>query len=106
MKQQLFYNKEEPIYKNQNEPKKKMEFMQKAVIISLMLPFVWVTFSYILAWCDKDSTLENLSTMVVSVPIATVVSYAIQNCSRAKWFKDKTKNKPENTIEGGNKRGC
>jgi len=73
--------------------KKRLEFMQRAVIIALMLPFIWVTFSYILAWFDKVNPLEQLSVAVVSVPIATVVSYAVQNCFRAKWFKDKTANK-------------
>lgn len=70
--------------------KNKLEFMQKAVLIALLLPFVWVTLSYILAWCEKPTTLEQLSMAVVSVPIATIISYATQNCIRAKWFKDKT----------------
>ena len=83
--------------------KKKLEFMQRAVLIALMLPFIWVTFSYILAWCNKNNPLEQLSVAVVSVPIATVVSYAIQNCSRAKWFKDKTANTKITESEANNR---
>ena len=83
-------NQNEVIIKSKS--KKKTEFMQKAVLISLMLPFIWVTLSYILAWCEKPTTLEQLSMAVVSVPIATIISYATQNCIRAKWFKDKTQN--------------
>ena len=92
MKQQILcetnQNQNEVITKSKS--KKKTEFMQKAVLISLMLPFIWVTLSYILAWCEKPTTLEQLSMAVVSVPIATIISYATQNCIRAKWFKDKT----------------
>ena len=68
--------------------------MQKMVVASLVLPYVWVSLSYILAWCGNQNTLEQLSVAVVSVPIATVVAYAIQNCFRAKWFKDKTADQP------------
>lgn len=87
----------------QKSKKKKLEFMQRAVLITLMLPFIWVTFSYVLAWCDKINTLEQLSVAVVSVPIATVISYAIQNCTRAKWFKDKTSKHKGDSIYGNTK---
>lgn len=83
--------------------KKKLEFMQRAVLIALMLPFIWVTFSYILAWNDKSNPLEQLSVAVVSVPIATVISYAVQNCSRAKWFKEKTANTTATESEVNNR---
>ena len=87
---------------SQKPKKKKLEFMQRAVLIALMLPFIWVTMSYVLAWYNKKNPLEQLSVAVVSVPIATVVSYAVQNCSRAKWFKDKTAN---TKTEEANNRG-
>ena len=71
--------------------RKKLEFMQAVIIISFAFALLWVTNSYLMAWCDKINPLENLSGIVVSAPIASIIGYAVQNCSRAKWFKDKTK---------------
>ncbi|GHU38840.1 hypothetical protein FACS1894105_13180 [Clostridia bacterium] len=76
--------------KRKNKP---LEFMQCAVIAALCLPFLWVTYSYILAQQDKINTLENLSMTVITVPVAAIIWYVIQNCARAKWFGDKTKSK-------------
>lgn len=110
MKQQYLYVKSTP-----KQQKRKLEFMQITVLIALLLPFVWVSFSYVLAWYNKVNTLESLSGVVVSVPVSAIVGYVSQNCVRAKWFKDKTANKevpePEQqaiqqNVNGGNIRGC
>ncbi|GHU36655.1 hypothetical protein FACS1894105_07360 [Clostridia bacterium] len=58
--------------------KKPLEFMQCAVIAALCLPFLWVTYSYILAQQDKINTLENLSMTVITVPVAAIIGYVIQ----------------------------
>ena len=58
--------------KKPKKQKKQLEFMQKIVSTTILLPFIWVTFSYILAWFDKSNPLENLSSVVVSVPIPAV----------------------------------
>ena len=77
--------------KRKRRRKKRLEFMQAVIIISFAFALLWVTNSYLMAWCDKINPLENLSGIVVSAPIASIIGYAVQNCSRAKWFKDKTK---------------
>ena len=64
--------------------------MQIVVLIAIALPFLWVTLSYILAWFDKINPLENLSSAVVTVTVSAILGYIVQNCSRAKWFGDKT----------------
>lgn len=76
-----------------------MEFMQKVILLVLRFSIVWVSGSYILAALDKINPLENLGIGVVSTIIASVLAYAMQNCSRAKWFKDKTANKEGSTDE-------
>ena len=85
------YGYTEPKPKRKRRRKKKLEFMQAVIIISFAFALLWVTNSYLMAWCDKINPLENLSGIVVSAPIASIIGYAVQNCSRAKWFKDKTK---------------
>lgn len=66
--------------------KKKLEFMQKVVLLSFLFSFAWVTLSYILAWFDKLNPLENLSGIVVSVLIASIVGYVTQNTARSTSF--------------------
>ena len=85
------YGYTEPKPKRKRRRKKRLEFMQTVIIISFAFALLWVTNSYLMAWCDKINPLENLSGIVVSAPIASIIGYAVQNCSRAKWFKDKTK---------------
>lgn len=73
--------------------KKKMEFMQRVVLTALLLPFLWVTFSYILAWFEKSNPLESLSGYVVTVPIAAIIGYITQNSVRSS-----TENKMKSEI--------
>lgn len=76
---------------------KKLEFMQKVVLISLALPYAWVTMSYILAYLEKPNTLESLSGYVVTVPIAAIVGYITQNSVRSSSY-----NKMRSIIEKEN----
>lgn len=73
--------------------KKRLEFMQKVVLIALTLPYIWVTFSYILAYLEKSNPLENLSGYVVTVPIAAIIGYITQNSVRSS-----TENKMKSEI--------
>lgn len=82
MKELRLYDKTKPKVKK----KKKLEFMQRVVLIALSLPFLWVTFSYILAYLEKPNTLEDLSVCVVSVPIMAIVGYITQNSIRSATF--------------------
>lgn len=102
MKQQVLY-----FNSTKKVQKKKHEFMQKVIISSFVFALLWVTNSYVMAWFDKINPLETLSGIVISTPIASIVGYALQNCVRAKWFKDKTANDEplNNQTTGGNKRG-
>ena len=66
--------------------KKKLEFMQAVVLITLFLCFLWVTLSYILAFLEKPDTLENLSGSVASVTIVAILGYSGTNCVRASSY--------------------
>lgn len=70
--------------------KRKLEFMQKIVIGSFLFFIICITASYVMGFLNRFNPLENLSIAIVGTPIAAVLSYALQNCSRAKWFGDKT----------------
>lgn len=85
--------------KKKRKEKKRLEFMQRVVLLSLALPFVWVTFSYVLAFLEKENPLEYLSGYVVTVPIAAIIGYIIQNSVRSASFN---KMKAELGIEDDN----
>lgn len=98
------------------KPKKRLEFMQRVVFLTLPLPFLWVTFSYILAWFEKPDTLESLSGYVVTVPIAAMIGYITQNSVRSSTENkmraeigkaEITANTQSDTmIDSRNERGC
>ena len=69
-----------------NKRKKKFEFMQIVVLITLFLSFLWVTLSYVLAFLEKPDTLENLSGSVASVTIVAILGYSGTNCVRASSY--------------------
>lgn len=77
----LYIKEEKP--KRKKFKKKKLEFMQKIVLISFLFSFTWVTLSYILAWNEKPNPLENLSGIVVSALIASILGYVTQNSARS-----------------------
>ena len=66
--------------------KKKMEFSKKWLIGCIIISIVYTTFSYILAWFDKN-TVETLTVEIIETLWGTsgisFVSYALQNCVRS-----------------------
>ena len=81
-KRLTLYLKKHPTKKR----KKKFEFMQAVVLITLFLCFLWVTLSYILAFLEKPDTLEDLSGSVASVTIVAIIGYSGTNCVRASSY--------------------
>ena len=79
--------------------KKKAEFMQKVVLISLIIFAVWVTLSYVMAFMDKMNPLEDLSACIVSVAIAAIIGYITQNSVRASTYNKYVQNSDNTTIE-------
>ena len=85
--------------------KKKPEFKQIVVLITLFLSFLWVTLSYVLAFLEKPDTLENLSGSVASVTIVAILGYSGTNCVRASSYnkyrrKDGDEYGDDTTAEG------
>ena len=73
----------------QNKQKKlstKMEFSKKWLIGCIIISIVYTTFSYVLAWFDKN-TVETLTVEIIETLWGTsgisFVSYALQNCVRS-----------------------
>ena len=64
----------------------KMEFSKKWLIGCIIISIVYTTFSYILAWFDKN-TVETLTVEIIETLWGTsgisFVSYALQNCVRS-----------------------
>ena len=79
----LYIKTEKPKDKKKLKLKKKLEFTQKVVYFTLPLPFLWVTFSYILAMLEKPNALGELSIACVSLPVVAIVSYVTQNSARS-----------------------
>ena len=69
-----------------HKSKKKMEFSKKWLIGCIIISIVYTTFSYILAWFDKN-TVETLTVEIIETLWGTsgisFVSYALQNCVRS-----------------------
>ena len=66
--------------------KKKMEFSKKWLIGCIIISIVYTTFSYVLAWFDKNA-VETLTVEIIETLWGTsgisFVSYALQNCVRS-----------------------
>ena len=64
----------------------KMEFSKKWLIGCIIISIVYTTFSYVLAWFDKN-TVETLTVEIIETLWGTsgisFVSYALQNCVRS-----------------------
>ena len=68
------------------KPKNKIEFSKKWLCVCVIISIVYTTFSYVLAWFDKNA-VEGLSTTIIETLWDTsgisFVGYALQNCVRA-----------------------
>lgn len=66
--------------------KKQMEFSKKWLCACVIISIVYTTFSYVLAWFDKNAvetlTVEIIETLWGASGIS-FVSYALQNCVRS-----------------------
>ena len=78
--------KQKMIQNKQKKPSTKMEFSKKWLIGCIIISIVYTTFSYILAWFDKN-TVETLTVEIIETLWGTsgisFVSYALQNCVRS-----------------------
>lgn len=101
----------------QNKQKKlsmKMEFSKKWLCGCIIISIVYTTFSYILAWFDKNA-VETLTVEIIETLWGTsgisFVSYALQNCVRSftaskygipmEDIKDEESENYERTIQRG-----
>ena len=68
------------------QKKKKMEFSKKWLIGCIIISIVYTTFSYILAWFDKNAvetlTVEIIETLWGASSIS-FAGYVLQNCVRS-----------------------
>ena len=66
--------------------KNKMEFSKKWLIGCIIISIVYTTFSYVLAWFDKNAvetlTVEIIETLWGASGVS-FVAYALQNCVRS-----------------------
>ena len=71
---------------NKKHNKTKMEFSKKWLIGCIIISIVYTTFSYILAWFDKN-TVETLTVEIIETlwgaSGVSFVAYALQNSVRA-----------------------
>ena len=74
------------IRNKQKKPSAKMEFSKKWLIGCIIISIVYTTFSYILAWFDKN-TVETLTVEIIETlwgaSGVSFVAYALQNSVRA-----------------------
>ena len=67
-------------------PKKKMEFSKKWLIGCIIISIVYTTFSYVLAWFDKN-TVETLTVEIIETlwgaSSISFAGYVLQNCVRS-----------------------
>ena len=74
------------IQNNKKHNKTKMEFSKKWLIGCIIISIVYTTFSYVLAWFDKNA-VETLTVEIIETLWGTsgisFVSYALQNCVRS-----------------------
>ena len=78
--------KQKMIQNKQKKPSTKMEFSKKWLIGCIIISIVYTTFSYILAWFDKNAvetlTVEIIETLWGASGVS-FVAYALQNSVRA-----------------------
>ena len=101
----------------QNKQKKlsmKMEFSKKLLIGCIIISIVYTTFSYVLAWFDKNAvetlTVEIIETLWGASSIS-FAGYVLQNCVRSftaskygipmEDIKEEESEKNERTIQRG-----
>ena len=69
-----------------HKPKKKVEFSKKWLIGCIIISIVYTTFSYILAWFDKN-TVETLTVEIIETlwgaSSISFAGYVLQNCVRS-----------------------
>ena len=74
------------IQNKQKKPSTKMEFSKKWLIGCIIISIVYTTFSYVLAWFDKNAvetlTVEIIETLWGASGVS-FVAYALQNSVRA-----------------------
>ena len=70
----------------QKQKKQKMEFSKKWLCACVIISIVYTTFSYILAWFDKN-TVETLTVEIIETlwgaSGVSFIAYALQNSVRA-----------------------
>ena len=78
--------KQKMIQNKQKKPSTKMEFSKKWLIGCIIISIVYTTFSYVLAWFDKNAvetlTVEIIETLWGASGVS-FVAYALQNSVRA-----------------------
>lgn len=78
--------KQKMIQNKQKKPNTKMEFSKKWLIGCIIISIVYTTFSYVLAWFDKNAvetlTVEIIETLWGASGVS-FVAYALQNCVRS-----------------------
>lgn len=78
--------KQKMIQNKQTKPSTKMEFSKKWLIGCIIISIVYTTFSYVLAWFDKNAvetlTVEIIETLWGASGVS-FVAYALQNSVRA-----------------------
>lgn len=81
--------------KNGTVEKPKMETTKKVMWVCLIMGFLWVWCSYILAWMDRIQIAESLSATAVTEIIGVVLAYciksAVENLSKNNHWPDKVK---------------
>ena len=78
--------KQKTIQNKQKKPSTKMEFSKKWLIGCIIISIVYTTFSYVLAWFDKNAvealTVEIIETLWGASSIS-FTGYVLQNCVRS-----------------------
>ena len=82
---------------------KKMEFSKKWLCGCIIVSIVYTTFSYVLAWFDKNA-VETLTVEIIEILWGTssisFAGYALQNCVRA--YTASKFGLPHNSKDGDN----
>ena len=106
--------KQKMIQSKQKKPSTKMEFSKKWLIGCIIISIVYTTFSYVLAWFDKNAvetlTVEIIETLWGASSIS-FAGYVLQNCVRSftaskygipiEDIKEEESENYERTIQGG-----
>ena len=102
------------IQNKQKKPSTKMEFSKKWLIGCIIISIVYTTFSYVLAWFDKN-TVETLTVEIIETlwgaSSISFAGYVLQNCVRSftaskygipmEDIKEEESENNERTIQGG-----